>query len=162
HLGRGRAARLLLRDARGSRLRHVLVRVRGERHGSRHLDRPGSTQGSVGRVSRSRKACMRSVNVSSLGTIVLGALLTFSAAGCSKKTVAPGSQPTPEGEQDAMLMMGWREQPSIWFRIDDPGTPDDKNDDVLDVVGADFFEDPNGLRTSTFDSTPSNALEAMR
>jgi preprotein translocase subunit SecF len=52
HLGRRRAARLLLRHAGGGGVRHVLVGVRGERHGSRYLDRAGPAQGCVGRVSQ--------------------------------------------------------------------------------------------------------------
>jgi len=114
-------------------------------------------------VSRGGKVCMRSVPASTLGTIALGALLTLAAGGCSKKTVAPASQPVPQGQQSGeMIMMGWHEQGSVWFVVDDPGTPDTPNDDVLSTVGADFFADPNGVRTTTLDISNSNSLEAMR
>jgi hypothetical protein len=114
-------------------------------------------------VNQGGKVGMRSDHVSSLGTIVLGALLTLAAGGCSKKTVAPDSQPVPEGQQSGeMIMTGWHEQGSVWFVVTDPGTPDSPNDDVLTTVGADYFADPNGVRTTTFDVSPSNSLEAMR
>jgi hypothetical protein len=106
---------------------------------------------------------MRSVKASSLGTIVLGALLTLAAGGCSKKTVAPASQPVPEGQQNSeLVMMGWHEQGSVWFAVTDPGTPDNSGDDVLSTVGIDYFADPDGVRTTTLDVSASNSLEAMR
>src|SRR4029077_15243282 len=58
--------------------------------------------------------------------------------------------------------LGWHEQGSVWFVVSDPATPTNPNDDELVTADADSFQDPNGVRTSTFDFSPSNSLEAMR
>jgi len=107
---------------------------------------------------------MRSVCASRVrGALALGALLLLGGAGCSKKVTDPNSRPVPEGRQNnQMLMMGWHEQYSISFSINDPGTPDDPTDDRLGNVFADVWVDTAGVRTTTLDLSLSNQLEAMR
>ena len=93
------------------------------------------------------------------------ALALAALAGCSKKTTAPDSRPLPEGEQNGtVLMMGWREQASIWFTIADPATPETPSDDFVYELGADYWQDITGVgvRSATLDMTQSNQLQAFR
>jgi len=107
---------------------------------------------------------MRSRNVvRGAGVLALAALSLLGAFGCSKKVMDPNSRPVPEGQQNGqLLMMGWHEQGSFWFAIIDPGTPNDPTDDVLGKGGIDYWADPAGVRTSTFDISQSNELEPFR
>ena len=92
-----------------------------------------------------------------------GALAVVALSSCSKKVTAPNSRPVPEGDQNGqMLMLGWPEQLTTWFVVVDPGTPFEPADDFLGVAGQDFFADPQGLRTNTFDFSPANQLQPFR
>jgi hypothetical protein len=107
---------------------------------------------------------MRSIRpLRARGVAALCALALLGAAGCSKKATAPNSRPVPEGQQNGqLLMMGWHEQRSVSFSIDDPGTPTNPQDDVLGSETEDFWADPAGVRTATFDRSQSNQLEPFR
>jgi hypothetical protein len=106
---------------------------------------------------------MRSGFPARLAVLTLCTLAALASGGCSEKVTAPNSRPVPEGQQNGvMLMMGWHEQESVWFTILDPGTPTVPTDDVLGVVGVDYWADPAGVRTTTLDLSQSNQLEPFR
>ena len=97
------------------------------------------------------------------GLAPLGALLVLGLLGCSEKVTAPNSRPVPEGQQNnQMLMMGWHEQFSVSFVLNDPGTPTNPSDDVLGSIGLAYWADTAGVRTTTLDFSQSNQLEALR
>lgn len=84
-------------------------------------------------------------------------------AGCSKKTTAPNSRPIPEGGQNGqVLMVGWPEQGSLWFTVADPASPETPSDDFVSAIGADYWQDPAGVRSATLDMSQSNQLQAFR
>src|SRR5262249_31921787 len=153
-VGRRGAPRLLVRDARRHRVRHLLVGVRGQRHGARHLDRARPPEGHRGRIvspDRAEGRDMTRFTSRSLRT-ALALAACLAAAGCSKKPTAPNSLPRPEGEQNgAILLMGWREQASLSYQVTDPGTPNDLLDDFLSGVTLDYWSDPRGARATAFD-----------
>ena len=106
---------------------------------------------------------MRSPLPALVRTGLPGLLALVALAGCSKKTIAPNSQPLPEGQQNgSMLMLGWPEQASISFRTGDPGTPESPGDDFLDRVLADYWADPAGVRATVLDVSSANQVEVFR
>ena len=96
--------------------------------------------------------------------LLVGLLLAVTlpvASGCSKSVSAP--RPLPEGSQNGeLLLMGWPEQPSTWFVINDPGTPDTPSDDHVVFVANDFWADSAGVRAATLDASISNQVEVFR
>jgi len=106
---------------------------------------------------------MRSPLPALVRTALVGMLAIPLLAGCSKKTVAPNSLPQPEGQQnDQVMMLGWQEQPSYWFSVLDPGTPQSPLDDFLGTLGADYWKSPSAVRCMALDLSPSNQLEIFR
>src|SRR6185369_3593845 len=95
----------------GSGVRHVLVRLRGERHGSRYLDRDRPSQRRVGRV---RKRVMSKLRLGLLVTTAM-AVIAAIAGGCSKPTPTAPGQGTPT--DDRLMMFGFQDQdiPSVVF-----------------------------------------------
>jgi len=90
------------------------------------------------------------------------AAVVLALAGCSKKVVAPNSRPEPEGQKNGdLLMVGWHEQASVWFVVADPVTPENPGDDVIAVLGNDYWVDPAGVRATTLDVSRANAIEAF-
>ena len=106
---------------------------------------------------------MRSPVPALVRTGFAGVLALAALAGCSKKTTAPGSLAVPEGQANgAMLMVGWPEQPSAWFTIADPATPETPSDDFVSEQGQDYWSSADGIRSATLDVSAANQLQVFR
>src|SRR5262249_37255871 len=127
--------RLLVRDARGPGVRNVLLGVRRERAGTRHLDRPRPPQGHSGRMTKEGSFPMR-LGFGARRGIFAALAIAFVALlpGCSKKmtSVDPGYS-TPDGTlSPASKLIVYPDRPNVRsYYLDlpppgpDPGDPFD-------------------------------------
>lgn len=98
------------------------------------------------------------------GGLALLLSLALFAPGCSKRVTEPdASFQTPEGEANAMLMLGWQEQVVGVYYL---GLPADAAGDLTrgTILGTDgfYFSDPSGVRLMAFDGTAANGLQMLR
>src|SRR5262249_20170129 len=175
-VGRRGAARFLVRDAGRSRLRNLLLGLRRQCPGARHLDPDRSRQGREGRVipgkdrmNRISQAAAGRAPVSLprrvAGGLVLLALFGALLAGCTKKiTSIDPAFTVPEGRYSTSAVLFSYPNSVLGFNV-----YDDKDasggytiNDTLYVTRDTSVHAPNSLYGLIVDSTAASGYQVFR